>query len=537
MFCATLMQGAIWDDWVADWTFPSSESAITYRSAGLTRVQELLLSDARHCLESETYLKNLPSYQEMCAGNIRRLAQVAYQYASWWGLLFYAPSDNAIVEALGGSGSGCSDLEKIDRYRRELIEEAVIDGAVAFRVQAIPLLALMRDQLRKAELIRRVFEISSLKIVVPPGLQDQHLLQREYQLVEKGSREAVFACLSAIQNNNLHVLRLSIASSSEMFRNMAAELEDLSKYLGSLALVTEVYGQVINLGEFSNALVRLTQGHSLVVNAYHVAYSSFQHHVQAQLELERQRLAIAQAEQDARRRREEEAFKQRLSEERMRREREQQAIQQLHDAALERAHNYHALAARGIAPSVQDMAQTLAQLRAYGLLNDVAGQQLEILCKLVTTLIAERRKGDRANARNLSWCIEVANKYGYGRLPEVIWAANYLNKQAVNESLSMQVAAEQQAELDWYAQEKARREAQAVAAQQAELNHYAQQQQANAQNNPFEQQDNLCSICLDEDEIALQEMYKTSCGHKFHKSCIESWLKKQRTCPACRTRL
>lgn len=41
-----------------------------------------------------------------------------------------------------------------------------------------------------------------------------------------------------------------------------------------------------------------------------------------------------------------------------------------------------------------------------------------------------------------------------------------------------------------------------------------------------------CSICLD---IFKDEIYITSCGHTFHKSCIDDWYKLHSgKCPLCR---
>lgn len=46
-----------------------------------------------------------------------------------------------------------------------------------------------------------------------------------------------------------------------------------------------------------------------------------------------------------------------------------------------------------------------------------------------------------------------------------------------------------------------------------------------------------CSICLGEyqDKEVLRIM--PNCGHNFHLSCIDVWLRKQSTCPVCRISL
>lgn len=46
-----------------------------------------------------------------------------------------------------------------------------------------------------------------------------------------------------------------------------------------------------------------------------------------------------------------------------------------------------------------------------------------------------------------------------------------------------------------------------------------------------------CSICLGEyqEKEVLRIMPK--CGHNFHLSCIDVWLRKQSTCPVCRLSL
>lgn len=42
-----------------------------------------------------------------------------------------------------------------------------------------------------------------------------------------------------------------------------------------------------------------------------------------------------------------------------------------------------------------------------------------------------------------------------------------------------------------------------------------------------------CSICID--SIAEKtEIYDIPCGHKFHKDCLNTWLKNNNTCPFCR---
>ena len=43
-----------------------------------------------------------------------------------------------------------------------------------------------------------------------------------------------------------------------------------------------------------------------------------------------------------------------------------------------------------------------------------------------------------------------------------------------------------------------------------------------------------CAICL-EDIEGHACMYKTPCGHMFHKSCIQDWKQKDITCPTCRS--
>jgi hypothetical protein len=42
-----------------------------------------------------------------------------------------------------------------------------------------------------------------------------------------------------------------------------------------------------------------------------------------------------------------------------------------------------------------------------------------------------------------------------------------------------------------------------------------------------------CAICLKTNYSFFP--YKTECGHKFHKKCMEDWLLKYNTCPVCLT--
>ena len=56
-------------------------------------------------------------------------------------------------------------------------------------------------------------------------------------------------------------------------------------------------------------------------------------------------------------------------------------------------------------------------------------------------------------------------------------------------------------------------------------------------NNYLKAIDDECSIC--NEEITKKNYFeipllKVSCGHIFHKSCIEKWVTKNSTCPLCR---
>jgi hypothetical protein len=43
-----------------------------------------------------------------------------------------------------------------------------------------------------------------------------------------------------------------------------------------------------------------------------------------------------------------------------------------------------------------------------------------------------------------------------------------------------------------------------------------------------------CSICF---ENLIENIQKTTCGHFFHKRCLDSWFKMNRICPMCRKKL
>lgn len=42
---------------------------------------------------------------------------------------------------------------------------------------------------------------------------------------------------------------------------------------------------------------------------------------------------------------------------------------------------------------------------------------------------------------------------------------------------------------------------------------------------------NICCICL---ESLNYDIKILNCSHKYHKECIDIWLKKQKKCPCCR---
>ena len=41
----------------------------------------------------------------------------------------------------------------------------------------------------------------------------------------------------------------------------------------------------------------------------------------------------------------------------------------------------------------------------------------------------------------------------------------------------------------------------------------------------------MCSICMEVEG----EKIKLDCGHMYHKKCLLEWLKKQKSCPICRS--
>ena len=41
-----------------------------------------------------------------------------------------------------------------------------------------------------------------------------------------------------------------------------------------------------------------------------------------------------------------------------------------------------------------------------------------------------------------------------------------------------------------------------------------------------------CCICLD--NILENNIYKTSCNHIFHHTCLQKWFEKKKSCPYCR---
>jgi hypothetical protein len=57
--------------------------------------------------------------------------------------------------------------------------------------------------------------------------------------------------------------------------------------------------------------------------------------------------------------------------------------------------------------------------------------------------------------------------------------------------------------------------------------------------NKLNKLEKVCSICYDvpcTDDNCFNTIYKTTCGHIFHRYCLEIWLKnyKNSSCPICR---
>jgi len=50
-----------------------------------------------------------------------------------------------------------------------------------------------------------------------------------------------------------------------------------------------------------------------------------------------------------------------------------------------------------------------------------------------------------------------------------------------------------------------------------------------------EAEHHICSVCQEEVNEAGQELTQLSCSHRFHRRCIEKWLRQKDTCPTCRT--
>ena len=44
----------------------------------------------------------------------------------------------------------------------------------------------------------------------------------------------------------------------------------------------------------------------------------------------------------------------------------------------------------------------------------------------------------------------------------------------------------------------------------------------------------FCSICLDEKN---ESVVKLNCGHLYHKDCVKDWLRRELSCPVCRSNI
>ncbi|TYJ97408.1 RING-H2 finger protein ATL66-like [Cucumis melo var. makuwa] len=56
-----------------------------------------------------------------------------------------------------------------------------------------------------------------------------------------------------------------------------------------------------------------------------------------------------------------------------------------------------------------------------------------------------------------------------------------------------------------------------------------------SENDDDDDDDYECVICLNKFEDAQKCRWMKKCGHIFHRSCIDRWLKTERECPLCRT--
>lgn len=78
-----------------------------------------------------------------------------------------------------------------------------------------------------------------------------------------------------------------------------------------------------------------------------------------------------------------------------------------------------------------------------------------------------------------------------------------------------------------------------IAWQQEELRRIQEEEKQRLQNQCLKLQHDLhnqgcCSICLDDSNRSLQT---TICNHKFHGSCLNTWLETNSTCPLCRAQI
>ena len=63
----------------------------------------------------------------------------------------------------------------------------------------------------------------------------------------------------------------------------------------------------------------------------------------------------------------------------------------------------------------------------------------------------------------------------------------------------------------------------------------SQQKQQAKQEGEEEKGDNTCVICLEKCTDNCTARCPGICSGRFHRSCIDTWLKKSPTCPVCRT--